>query len=398
MNTVVYYPYINPCPEWLRVAALCWDKVFVLGARDLPDEPEIAKLDAALGGVIDRRFYVSDIADDAVVGQFQAWVQAHEPELKAHTFESQTDATMFALHAGKFASGPGKEAFLFLMNRGLAEIGSVDSRGAFTPVRMEVEVSESIFMPANIALHYLSLCASKAAATANSDLVADGETYMETVMYDYRALRGDVSTTVLHAHLPERFESLDPHQIADFRQEFSAQRLKFSREIQAVCREFGEVASEGQLQSFKNRIVEIANERIEEVRGAYRRGRLETITKMLGISVAPPAIVASLGSVLGIGIFAPAAIVAGLSLAAAAAASTAEKTTTDRSKSPWSYALDSSVLGGRTPLADVARDRIVTRARDAIAAPTALDREKILEERRARKELRQARKRYGREK
>lgn len=351
MNTVVYYPYVHPSPEWLRVAALCWDTVFVLGARDLPDDPQISELDTALGGVIDRRFHVTDIADDSVVSEFQAWVLAHEAQLKAHIFESQTYATTFAMHPSKFESGPGQAAFNFLRHHGLAEIGMVDEGGTFTPTFTEAVSPQSIFMPANIALHYLSLCAAKVAAVANCDLAADGETFVDTVTYDYRALRGDVSTLVLQAHLPERFESLEPQRIAEFRQEFAAQRLKFNREIQAVCRELGEVASEGHLKSIRERVLAIANERIEEVRGTYRRGKLDTITTMLGMSVAPPAILTSLGSILGIGIFAPAAVVAGLSLAAAKTLSDVEKTRFDRKKNPWSYALDSSALGTRTPLA-----------------------------------------------
>ena len=104
MNTVVYYPYVHPPAEWLRVAALCWDKVYELTGPRIPEDPVLAD-------------------------------GARESELKAQVFESQTNETLFAMHPEKFESGPGQDAFMFLMDRGLAALGMVDDAGTFTDVR-----------------------------------------------------------------------------------------------------------------------------------------------------------------------------------------------------------------------------------------------------------------------
>lgn len=411
MNTVVYYPYVDPTPEWLRLAALCWDKVFVLTGPHVPHDPAIAELDAALGDVIDRRFSVAEIADASLVDRFKTWVLAHEAQLQAGAFTSQTRQTLFAIHPSKFESGPAQEAFGFLASRGLAEIGDLDEdSGELARAFRESVGPESVFMAADVALHYLSLCAAKVASSANSDLVADGDRFANTVMYDYRALRGDVATSVLEAHVPKGFESMEPQRIAEFRQAFSAQRLKFNREVQAICREFGDVASEGELQQVKDRIVAIANERIAEVRQTYERGRLEIVTKSLSISLAPPALVSTLASVLDVGIFAPGAIAGALSLIAAKTLADTAQARMERKKSPWSYALDSASLSARPRFVERVHTWVTrTRAQAGElwpfdhgahdrAAPSARDGAAVSEERRRRKEAKRERKMRGRAK
>ncbi len=104
-----------------------------------------------------------------------------------------------------------------------------------------------LYLPKDIALYYLSLCTLKAAKEGNRDLVADDEKFMDPVFYDYRSLRGDVATSVLNAYLPNNFHSLNSSIIREFRTEFAAQRLKYDKEIQSICKEFGDVASEGEL-------------------------------------------------------------------------------------------------------------------------------------------------------
>jgi hypothetical protein len=54
MNTVVVYPYIVPDGNWLRLAALCWDKVYRLTSRKAPSDPEeLQELNSGLGGLVE---------------------------------------------------------------------------------------------------------------------------------------------------------------------------------------------------------------------------------------------------------------------------------------------------------------------------------------------------------
>jgi hypothetical protein len=58
------------------------------------------------------------------------------------------------------------------------------------------------------------------------------------------------------------------------------------------------------------------------------------------MSVAPPAVAASIASALGIGILAPAGVVAALALVGAARLLEVEKAKAEKAKSAWSYVLD----------------------------------------------------------
>jgi hypothetical protein len=62
----------------------------------------------------------------------------------------------------------------------------------------------------------------------------------------------------------------------------------------------------------------VAHERIEETRHNYRRAKQQMTVQSMGVSALQPALITSLSSMLDIGIFAPAGVVASLAAAAAA--------------------------------------------------------------------------------
>jgi hypothetical protein len=85
-------------------------------------------------------------------------------------------------------------------------------------------------------------------------------------------------------------------------------------------------------------------EQIEETKKMYQRAKLEMAIKTFGLTLTPPAIVASIASALGIGIFAPAGIAAALSVFAAQLLLDWDKAESEKSKSPWSYVLDAGKM------------------------------------------------------
>jgi hypothetical protein len=204
-----------------------------------------------------------------------------------------------------------------------------------------------IYLPKDIALHYLSLCASQAATDKKGnqkrDLVADGGRFTEAVFHDY-SVSGEVATTVLQAYLPKNLADLEFERIAEFREEFAAQRLAYQIEIQSMVEKATKVASEGELEALKDSIVELAKQNVDDTRSTYRRAHQEMVIKAVGVSLTPPAIATAIGSALGIGIFGPAGIVAALSILGAKLLLDRDKANTERAKSPWSYVLDSARL------------------------------------------------------
>jgi hypothetical protein len=81
MNTVVYYPHIYPTDEWLKLAALCWDKVYRLVPSHWYDPPIIEELDTALGGIL-VNVGIKQVADLEVQKQFEEWIDARIDKLK----------------------------------------------------------------------------------------------------------------------------------------------------------------------------------------------------------------------------------------------------------------------------------------------------------------------------
>ncbi len=68
------------------------------------------------------------------------------------------------------------------------------------------------------------------------------------------------------------------------------------------------------------------------------------VINTLGLTLTPPALAASIASILKIGIFAPAGIAAGLTLFGVKALLDRDKANAEKSKSPWSYVLDVSKM------------------------------------------------------
>lgn len=440
MNTVVYYPHIYPPPEWLRVAALCWDKVYRLTPPAWNDDPgNIKDLNNALGGILVDLDLKKTAEDQEVQRQFEQWIVARGEKLKtgaqrtvagslsqaleqagptivsgklANSSEASVEdkavGDIFTpIYHGKWTEGgfidrllkkhdliweennviearipdweketylenkipmerparatpppkPGSahEKYQELLEETWKKKRAGDSRGEkefyqkaeqlrqkhLITVR---ETQRVMHLPDDVALYYLSLCASKAALGGERDLVAGGERFTDVVFHDFKTIQGEVAAAVLQAYLPENFLTMEPERLKDFRAEFGTQRFKYEQAVQALVNEFAEVASEGQLDVLKKNVIEIAKERTEAIKRTYTNANVGIATSTLGITLTPPALVSFIASLLGVGIFAPAGIAAALSLFAARSFLDWEKARLEKTKSPWSYVLDVAKL------------------------------------------------------
>ena len=116
MNTVIYYPHFYPTDHWLKLASLCWDKVYTLRPPDAPIAPaSIVNLDKTVGGVLASVFvYPSRKLFD----QFDNWIESRMERLKAESW-SIDEKTESMLFWSKFA-GRGRGMVEHLGELGLA--------------------------------------------------------------------------------------------------------------------------------------------------------------------------------------------------------------------------------------------------------------------------------------
>jgi hypothetical protein len=412
MNTVIYYPYISPRPEWLKLAALSWNKVYrLVPSYGSPDDSDVVReLDEALGGILEP-VYVAQEADQEVQEQFWRWVDARKERLEISRWspdESREREVITGLGIGKFAGGEGGELLKELQRQGLARVEEKqvakqiptwveEARAKYPMLQMTVteeslvdepepgsdhekylklletahnttdskradalrkeakdirqrnlvtvtEQGPVIYLPVDIASHYLSLCAARAAENGRRDLVADGAKFTDAVFHDY-SVRSEVSTAILEAYLPKDLSNLRPERIAEFRSEFSARRLEYQTTVQEMVDKYEKTSSEGELEDLKKQMVILATEQVERTKKTYRRAKQDMVIKTIGISLTPPATIAFVASALSIGILGPVGIATALSLFGAGLLLEWDKARSERAKSPWSYVLDARSLG-----------------------------------------------------
>jgi hypothetical protein len=202
------------------------------------------------------------------------------------------------------------------------------------------DTAYTYYLPRDVALHYLSLCADELAQLGKRDVVTDRRQFTDTLFGSDEELRGEVAAAILEAYVPEDLATIDPAQIAECRTQLSASRLKFQAEVQTLVQTFGEVASVDTYEMVKSQLVEIANERIEQTKTTYRKAKLDVTAQALSVSLTPPALATAAASALHIGLLAPAGLSAALSLFAASKVIEWRNARSERHNSPWSYVLD----------------------------------------------------------
>jgi hypothetical protein len=329
MNTVIYYPYIFPSSQWLKIAALCWNKVYRLvpdkwSYDPIVDPDEVMQLDSELGGILEN-VEAKKIASPRVDEQFIRWLREHRLELiHERMLDDQADEIGF---------DEGNTVFF----KDKASIAVIDSlvRSGYK------QEGPYFFLPRYIAHYYLSLCASEAAKKYKSDPITDEKKYTD-IIFDSSPIYGEVATAVLQAYLPENLFNLEPERLKEFRVNSATERLRYQAEIQNIVDKYTKVSSVGELETVKKQIIEIAKDEVENINNKFVLAKQKLVLKSFTIALTPPALAASIASILGIGIFAPVGIIAALSLFAANTLVDWNEATSAKFESPWSYVLDAA--------------------------------------------------------
>ena len=376
MNSVVYYPYLVPSLEWLKMSSLCWDNIYVLHpGNSISFSKEIKDANIDLGSVIKT-------LDTQIIGRsedvFEAFLQILEKKGKyfdtSNISDSSEDLQLFNIFPGKFPPNLFQKLKdnNLIIYEGDKRIGNkrsfyrtgFESKNLFDiePFRKEIrdgegkldfikrmksegrsveqKFSSAIYLPSEIALHYLSLCASKAAALKKADLYGASDIYFETTTSFSNKSFGHIIQNVVGAYIPENINTLSCKTIGEIRETLAEKRLVFQSEIQNLCKKLSDISSEDDLEILKMKIENIAKDRINETQKTFRENKIKLVIKSIGISLTPPALANYIASALSIGMLEPAGI--GLSVALFTGNTIFEynKAKSDYNNNAWSYITD----------------------------------------------------------
>ncbi|HEX8397665.1 MAG TPA: hypothetical protein VF644_10175 [Pyrinomonadaceae bacterium] len=361
MISTVYYPSLFPSENWLRLAALCWDKVYTLHYQKSPQIPaEIDDFNNQLRDFIIPQNTVELGRLKSVSQSFKEWLRSF-PQAKIELSDELIgEGDWYEMFGDKIpgdileklqtrslvktSGGRLREAKEMVSSELYEQYERKEGEGKLSfikRIRQEQNYIDSsplvIHLPKEIALHYMSLCAAKLAEEKKADLFADREIFAETAIFNPQ-VRGEITTSIMEAYVPENLLSMEISQIADLREELSAQRLKFQGAVNSLCDEYLKLTTEAELHSIQKRIIEIAEERIDLVENTYRRAHQTAILKGIGMALIPGS-VSVISSWLGVGIFFPAAIASAMATATATFLIDREKAGEEMKSSSWSYVL-----------------------------------------------------------
>lgn len=182
MISTVYYPNLFPSESWLRLAALCWDEVYTLHYQWNPKFPdEITKFNNQLGNFIIPKNTVELGSNPAVSEKFKALVsQFLRRKIKIpKSWEAAIDVDWYEMFGDKFPR---------------------DILDELKEVLVRDDDSAKVFLPNEVSLHYMSLCASQLADQEKADLFADTKVFARTAMFDKR-VRGRITTSIMEAYI-----------------------------------------------------------------------------------------------------------------------------------------------------------------------------------------------------
>jgi hypothetical protein len=236
---------------------------------------------------------------------------------------------------------PTKEITDFLIRRKLIQKPGARTKSGAGKTASAAPGKGNVLVREDVALHYFSMAAARIAEKKNADLFGEHQEFtLSPLFYSTRTLQGKVTLKTLEAYVPKDLGKLPIPQVAELRARLGEGRLKYQSEIQLLTQQFAKVGSEGELRNLEQKITDIAKERIEATRKSYDLVNLSVATQVLGLSFAPLGLLTWVGSALGIGMFAPASILAGVALGGAKLLIEREKGKSEKEKVGWSYALE----------------------------------------------------------
>ena len=153
----------------------------------------------------------------------------------------------------------------------------------------------------------------------------------------YHSLKANVLLTSIEAIVPREPDSISVSQIINFRERTRLQREKFKLEIEAnqIFKNILNCSSEEELQGQMRLCEEYLREQLEFLKQEYRKCKIETFVKTIGMACAPPALLMALSSALNVPFYIPGVIVSILLLNSAVILEDLEKGRSDIRKSPW---------------------------------------------------------------
>jgi hypothetical protein len=137
--------------------------------------------------------------------------------------------------------------------------------------------------------------------------------------------------------IPIAAVSLSLDRIIDFREEKLLQRRKFQDAVDDLISQFNQCASASQLEKTSNQISAFVEGRINDLDNIYRKFRIETTKKILGVSISVPAISNVLSSLLNVPFYAPAGLVSAIAILSADILNERNKAIADIQKDSWAY-------------------------------------------------------------
>ena len=346
-NTAIYYPHLYPPLKWLRVASLCWDTVYNIEPPDARPRPQaLVEFDSVLGGFLEPLAFDLVLGDKALMDEFSDWVEARAEGFRQQPLVEERQALsrdLAYLYPGKLG-GLNSPIVDRMQDLGLARVEWTEVSSETQDWQLDVYHPREIpllFVPPELADHYLAQCASYLAEQRRSDLATTDGQFTDVVVSGSRAaVAAEVAHTVIDAYLPSDIEHVEPVRLAELRDSLRDERHEFQADVEAIVNGFEQIASEGQMEHLKRDAVDLASAQVDATRRTYQRADLKLVVETLGISVAPPALLATTASLLGVGLFAPIGIAAALSFGTVKAYLAWRERGEQRRKAEWSYVFE----------------------------------------------------------
>lgn len=156
--------------------------------------------------------------------------------------------------------------------------------------------------------------------------------------FEYYSSKKEVILIGVEAFLPVDLSDLTVGQIIDFRNTTKTQRISFRKEAENVLKDFVLFSSEKDFHRTTERFKDILHAELDVLKKAYRACKIEAAYKGIGIFTVS-SVLSYLASVADIGIFQPASIIAAISFSGSRGLASYEKDIAEIFKSPWGYLL-----------------------------------------------------------
>jgi hypothetical protein len=141
----------------------------------------------------------------------------------------------------------------------------------------------------------------------------------------------------VQATIPITAASLSLDKIIDFREERFFQRRKFQDAVDDLISQFNQCSTASQLERTSKDISTFVWDRLNDLDNIYRKYRIDTTTKILGVSISAPAISNVLSSLLHVPFYTPAGILSAIAILSAAILNERSKAVSDIQKDSWAY-------------------------------------------------------------